>query len=173
MFFPFGQWVATLFEKTRDDAQRVALRTAIGNYMPYVTHHLERADLPPGEKEPRAPAPVLSGCTCELPRATLPMDDMREMLATAPWPTALEGTDEGWGATPCLAERVLGPLRLTCATGRRGNPFWVVRASPNVLHEHGGFFSPYFVEFTRRLLFEATAGTGTPEEPAMPAVPAP
>jgi hypothetical protein len=102
------------------------------------------------------------------------MDDLRSMLArAAPGPAAEDGTDEGWGATPCRPERVLGPLRLTCAApGRRGNPFWVVRASPNVLHEHGGFFSPYFVEFVRRLLFEATAGTGTPEDPAMPAAPA-
>ncbi len=171
-WFPFGQWVATVFEKTRDAQERTALHTAIGNYLPFVTHRLERADLPPGEEGPRAPAPHVAGCVCELPRGSLPMDDLRAMLtaAGAPRAAAVEGTDEGWGPTPCRPERLLGPLKLTCTRpgARRGNPFWVVRASPNVLHEHGGFFSPYFVELVRRLLFEATAGPATPEDPAMP-----
>lgn len=172
MWFPFGQWVATVFEKTRDPEERKALRTSIGNYLPFVTHRLERADLPAGEEGPRAPAPRVARCVCELPRDSLPMDDLRKMLTAAAAPRAAEaeGTDEGWGPAPCRPERLLGPLKLTCTRpgARRGNPFWVVRASPNVLHEHGGFFSPYFVEFVRRLLFEATAGTATPEEPAMP-----
>ncbi len=33
MWFPFGQWVATVFEKTRDAEERKALRTSIGNYL--------------------------------------------------------------------------------------------------------------------------------------------
>jgi hypothetical protein len=61
--------------------------------------------------------------------------------------------DEGWGAEPCVAERHLGPLLLTCGPNvQRGNPFWVVRVAPNVLHQHNGFFNPYFLVFARDLV---------------------
>jgi hypothetical protein len=35
---------------------------------------------------------------------------------------------------------------------QRGNPFWVVRVAPNVLHQHNGFFNPYFLVFARDLV---------------------
>ena len=54
-----------------------------------------------------------------------------------------------------MPETRLGTLLLTCDNSvRRGNPFWVVRVAPNVLHEHNGFYSPYFLMFVRRIIFE-------------------
>jgi hypothetical protein len=42
---------------------------------------------------------------------------------------------------------------LTCGPNvQRGNPFWVVRVAPNVLHQHNGFFNPYFLYFARELV---------------------
>lgn len=165
-WFPLGQWAATVLSRTRDKEQRAALRTAIANYEPFVTHRLSRADLPPGEAGPRAPAPRVTGCRCELPCDAMPVDDGHHLLAaTAPPSTFADGPDDGWIGQPCEAYRRLGPLALECrAPGRRGNPFLVVRAAPDVLHEHGGFFNPYFISFLRRLLIDATAGTTTPED---------
>lgn len=169
MWFPFEQWVGTLFKSTRDAEQRRALRTAIGNYEPFVTHRLARADLPSPESGPRASNARRRGCVCELPRAPFSVGEAREILGTAQ--IADVGRDSGregesWGNTPCQKERVFGHLRLSCTgPGRRGNPFWVVRASSNVLDGHSGFFSPYFVEFVRGLVHETMSGTETPEEP--------
>jgi hypothetical protein len=61
--------------------------------------------------------------------------------------------DKGWGTQPCVAERHIGPLLLTCGPSvQRGNPFWVISVAPNVLHEHNGFFNPYFLAFARNLV---------------------
>src|SRR5262249_41699435 len=129
-WFPIGQWAGTFFEKTRDDEQKKALRTSIGNYLPYVTHRLSRADLPAGETGPHAAARHVTNCVCELPRAMLSNVDLQDIArgaATRPGRPA-DVHDEGWGSTPCEPERILGPLKLTCMpTERRGNPFWVVR----------------------------------------------
>lgn len=171
MWFPFGQWIATLFKSTRDPEQRRALRTAIGNYEPYVTHELARADLPASGAGGYAAEARSKNCVCELPRGTFSLEQARWILAgasSADFAFDSKGGDS-WGATPCQKERMLANLRLTCTgTKRRGDPFWVVRASPYVLHEHSGFFSPYFVEFVRGLLLETTSGTETPEDPAPP-----
>ncbi|HMM34293.1 MAG TPA: hypothetical protein PKA62_06100 [Thermoanaerobaculia bacterium] len=165
-WFPLGQWAATVLSRTRDKEQRAALRTAIANYEPFVTHRLSRADLPPGGAGPRAPTPRVRGCLCDLPCDATPVDDGHHLLAAPAPPTSVpDGPDSGWIGQPCEPYRRLGPLALECkAPGRRGNPFLVVRAAPEVLHEHGGFFNPYFVSFLRRLLIDATAGTTTPED---------
>jgi hypothetical protein len=98
--------------------------------------------------------------------ANVALDDGRQLLAASAPPTSVpDGPDSGWIGQPCEPYRRLGPLALECkAPGRRGNPFFVVRDAPDVLHEHGAFFNPYFVSFLRRLLIDATAGTTTPED---------
>jgi hypothetical protein len=150
-WFPIGQWFGTLFEKTRDSEERAALVTSIGNYTPFVTHHLARGDLPSGERGPNAPEMRVHDCVCDFPE-TAPETEVPTVLPQPPRDTEL---DEGWGPQPCVPETRLGPLLFTCDNSvRRGNPFWVVRVAPNVLHEHNGFYSPYFLMFLRRIIFE-------------------
>lgn len=114
-----------------------------------VTHHLRRGDLPPDDRSKVASDFDVANCVAKMP----------EIPPAANLPALLEKhddgdeRDEGWGAAPCVAERRLGPLLLTCGPNvQRGNPFRVVRVAPNVQHQHNGFFNPYFLIFARDLV---------------------
>ena len=149
-YFPIAQRWGTMLQKTRDDEQRRALITAIGQYQPFVTHHLRRADLPGGDRSHVPSDFNIANCVCDMP--PLPAaPEVGELLAK---PEAVhDASDEGWGAKPCIAERHIGPLLLTCGPNvQRGNPFWVVQVAPNVLHQHNGFFNPFFLYFARDLV---------------------
>jgi len=149
-YFPIAQRFGTLLQKTRDREQRRALITAIGNYEPFITHHLRRGDLPPDDQS-EVPADFdITDCVAQMPQ--IPRAPNLELLLEKP--RVDEGErDEGWGSEPCVAERNIGPLLLTCGPSvQRGNPFWVVRVAPNVLHQHNGFFNPYFLVFARELV---------------------
>lgn len=169
-WFPVGQAVATLFERTRGPEQGRALRTAIGNYEPYATHRLSLVNTPAGGGE-RAPEPTTKDCVCELPRAPMSAEDMREVVARFRQSSSTagdSGEDRGgpsWGAEPCEPERIYGEARLACIKPlRRGDPFWVVRAAPEILHEHAGFFNPAFTDFLRRVLLETMAASSRSED---------
>ena len=148
-YFPIGQRFGTMLQKTRDAEQRRALITAVGQYDPFVTHHLRREDLPAGDASHVAGDFDIRKCVANMP--AIPMaSDLTALLAK---PVADDERDEGWGSEPCVAERHIGPLLLTCGPNvQRGNPFWVVRVSANVLHQHNGFFNPYFLVFARDLI---------------------
>lgn len=149
-YFPFGQRFGTMLQKTRDEEQRRALMSAIGQYEPFITHHLRRADLPAGDRS-EVPSDVdITNCVANMPEIpTVP--DLRVLLEK-PRP-ADDDRGEGWGAQPCIAERRIGPLLLSCGPNvQRGNPFWVIRAAPNVMNQHNGFFNPYFLYFARELV---------------------
>ena len=137
----------------RDEEQRRALITAIGQYEPFVTHHLRRADLPAGDRSQVPSDFDIANCVANIPEIP-PVADLRTLLEKRP--PADDERDEGWGGQPCTAERRIGPVLLTCGPNvQRGNPFWVVRAAPNVLHQHNGFFNPYFLFFARELVLGA------------------
>jgi pimeloyl-ACP methyl ester carboxylesterase len=149
-YFPIGQYFGTMFQKTRDEEQRRALTTSIGQYEPFVTHHLRRADLPADDRSEVPSDFDITNCVAKIPQ--IPPAANFGALFEKP-PVADGARDEGWGAEPCIPERRLGPLLLTCGPNvRRGNPFWVVRVAPNVLHQHNGFFNPYFLLFARDLV---------------------
>ena len=150
LYFPIGQRFGTMLQKTRDREQRRALITAIGNYEPFVTHHLRRGDLPPDDGSQVAGDFDIKNCVANMPE--IPAAPDLAALLEKPRPAGDE-RDEGWGSQPCVAERHIGPLLLTCGPNvQRGNPFWVVRVAPNVLHQHNGFFNPYFLYFARELV---------------------
>ena len=149
-YFPIGQRFGTMLQKTRDEEQRRALITAIGQYEPFVTHHLRRGDLPPDDRSEVPSDFDITSCVAKMPQIP-PAANLKALLEKT---RVVEGErDEGWGSEPCVAERHLGPLLLTCGPNvQRGNPFWVVRVAPNVLHQHNGFFNPYFLVFARDLV---------------------
>ncbi len=151
-YFPIGQRFGTLLQKTRDEEQRRALITSIGNYEPFITHHLRRGDLPPDDRS-KVPSDFdIADCVAKMPQIP-PASNLYALFEKR-----VDGVerDEGWGAEPCVTEQHLGPLLLTCGPNvQRGNPFWVVRVAPNVLHQHNGFFNPYFLLFARDLILGA------------------
>jgi len=148
-YFPIAQRFGTMLQKTRDDEQRRALITSIGHYEPFITHHLRRGDLPPDDRSEVPSDFDITNCVAKIPQIP-PAANL-----TALFEKRVDGgeRDAGWGAEPCVPERHLGPLLLTCGPNvQRGNPFWVVRVAPNVLHQHNGFFNPYFLVFARDLI---------------------
>lgn len=148
-YFPIAQRFGTMLQNTRDEEQRRALITSIGNYEPFVTHHLRRGDLPEDDRSEVPSDFDITNCVAKIPPIP-PAANLTQLLAK---PVDDGARDEGWGAEPCVAERHLGPLLLTCGPNvQRGNPFWVVRVAPNVLHQHNGFFNPYFLLFARDLI---------------------
>ena len=147
-YFPIAQRFGTMLQRTRDAEQRRALVTAIGQYDPFVTHHLRREDLPAND-DSHVPSDFdIANCVATMPE--IPTGNLSALLAQ---PIVAAERGEGWGAQPCVAERHIGSLLLTCGPNvKRGNPFWVVRVAPNVLHQHNGFFNPYFFLFARDLV---------------------
>ena len=149
-YFPIGQRFGTMLQKTRDEEQRRALITSIGHYEPFVTHHLRRGDLPPDDRSEVPSDFDITNCVAKMPQIP-PAANLGALFEKQHVDQGER--DEGWGAEPCVAERHLGPLLLTCGPNvQRGNPFWVVRVAPNVLHQHNGFFNPYFLVFARDLV---------------------
>ena len=149
-YFPLAQRFGTMLQKTRDEEQHRALVTAIGHYEPFTTHHLRRGDLPADDRSEVPPDYDITDCVATMPQ--IPPASNLDVLFEKRQVEETE-RDEGWGTEPCIAERRLGPLLLTCGPNvRRGNPFWVVSVAPNVLHEHNGFFNPYFLVFARDLI---------------------
>jgi hypothetical protein len=149
-YFPIGQRFGTMLQKTRDEEQRQALITAIGQYEPFVTHHLRRGDLPADDRSQVPSDFDIDHCVANMPEIPAAPDLATLVEKRRP---ADDERDEGWGSQPCVAERHIGPLLLTCGPNvQRGNPFWVVRVAPNVLHQHNGFFNPYFLYFARELV---------------------
>jgi hypothetical protein len=148
-YFPIAQRFGTMLQKTRDEEQRRALITSIGHYEPFITHHLRRGDLPPDDRSEVPSDFDITNCVAKIPQIP-PAANLTALFEKR----VDEGErDEGWGAEPCVAERHLGPLLLTCGPKvQRGNPFWVVQVAPNVLHQHNGFFNPYFLVFARDLV---------------------
>jgi hypothetical protein len=148
-YFPIAQRFGTMLQKTRDEQQRRALITSIGHYEPFITHHLRRGDLPPDDRSEVPSDFDITNCVAKIPQIP-PAANLTALFEKR----VDEGErDEGWGAEPCVAERHLGPLLLTCGPNvQRGNPFWVVKVAPNVLHQHNGFFNPYFLVFARDLV---------------------
>ncbi|MGH7489648.1 MAG: hypothetical protein ACREMY_29210, partial [bacterium] len=54
-----------------------------------------------------------------------------------------------------------GRAELTCLKPHdRRSPFWVVRASDDVVHEHSGIFTSYLMDFIRHVIFEALEREG-------------
>ncbi len=149
-YFPIAQRFGSMFQKTRDREQRRALNTSIGHYEPFVTHHLRRGDLPLDDRSEVPSDFDITNCVAKMPQIP-PAANLGALFEKRPVDQSKR--DEGWGGEPCVAERHLGPLLLTCGPNvQRGNPFWVVRVAPNVLHQHNGFFNPYFLVFARDLV---------------------
>jgi pimeloyl-ACP methyl ester carboxylesterase len=145
-WFPLGRRLDTMSQHTGERSTRREIVTAVGNYEPFWTHRLSAASRPPSAAGHRASR--ARGCSCELP--VDPIEDAEARYLTS----LLEG--EGMiaasaaGAPMTLGRALLTPLRPMDP----GAPFWVVRASDEVIHGHSGIFTTYMMDFIRRIIIE-------------------
>ena len=91
------------------------------------------------------------------PGARVGRADLRRTLAHAKKTLAARG-QASHGPGPGDAASVYGRARLTALKPiAAGNPFWVVRASDEVVHGHSGIFTTYLTDFIRRVMIESNA----------------
>jgi len=161
-WFPLGQMLATLFNRAANRAERVSLRTAVGNYEPFWDYRLAAA---PGEKAPHRGGSDRLGasrgpCSCDLELET-PDEELGRLLSILqPRQRDREERDSDRSALPSGTVRY-GRTELTCLKPRdRRSPFWVVRASDEVVHEHSGIFTSYLMDFIRHVALEVMEREG-------------
>ena len=158
MWFPLGRGLDALFQRTGPRSARALLRTAVGNYEPFVTHRLEARPLP-GDASPAARGfGTVSDCACRLPLGEVPEDEsllLRSFVASER-SGALARERFALASGSCTSGLDFGRARLTCRPGvDPSRPFWVVRATSDVVRGHSGFFTSPFLSFVRHTILEA------------------
>jgi hypothetical protein len=154
VWFPIGRRFATLLEKTRDAEQRKALRTTLGNYLPYRTHEARVASARGsflgdvqeiGADEARGE----SDCRCDY-IATQSLDEQR-IRSLVDFRTvsldAFRDDEDRW---------LFGNVELAPVSDEIDPhlPFFVVGASDEIVTEHNGIYNEVFVDFLRAFLLE-------------------
>ncbi len=148
-WFPMGRRLDTLFQKTGERSSRAEIVTAVGNYEPFWTHRLTARDPPPKGKAPEVHSSS-SRCSCELPLD--PIDESEAKYLGALLTGGRIRTESSAGAAMPYGRAVLTTLKPIDPN----NPFWVVRASNEVVQGHSGIFSTYLIDFVRRVIIEAS-----------------
>ncbi len=153
-WFPLGRRLETLFEQTGDRSPRSEIVTAVGNHEAFWTHRLTAASPAPGpRRRPDVFGVAGRSCSCKLPLEPVRDAEASDLISLfrAKAPPAPD---------PGGAPMAYGRARLTCfASAVADSPFWIVRASDDVVHGHNGIFTTYLVDFVRRVLIEANART--------------
>jgi hypothetical protein len=147
MWFPLGRRLDTLFQKTGERSSRAEIVTAVGNYEPFWTHRLTAREPPPKAAEVVSRS---SRCSCELP-----LDSIDEAEAKYLGSLVSGGAvraDASAGVVTPYGRAVLTTLKPIDPN----SPFWVVRASNEVVQGHNGIFTTYLIDFVRRVIIEAS-----------------
>jgi hypothetical protein len=155
-WFPLGRALETVWEKTARKEDGALLRTAVGNYEAFFGYRLTAA---PGAARPPAPGASFGApdprCLCELP-----LEDVNEeQLVDLARRVAALGSPEPADASPApgaLSRFGRAELARLGDTDPK-NPFWVVRASDEVIHGHSGFFTNAYTDFVRGVVLEAVS----------------
>src|SRR5262249_27296308 len=158
-WFRIGRGLDVLFERTGPRSSRTLLTTAVGNYEPFVTHHLEAAAAARAETKSIASGfGDVSGCSCRLPLTELPEEELRRLRLFISRERSGSLT-EGPGASEsgsCASGLNVGRARLICRPDLEPyRPFWVVRATDAVIQGHSGFFTSPFLSFVRYEILDA------------------
>jgi hypothetical protein len=152
-WFPLGRWMETLAEYTGAESPRRALVTAVGNYQEFWTHRLTAAAQPAaGKARKDSFGTVSKDCSCKLELEPIGEAEAGELIRL------LRGERAGAGQASCAASVPYGRAILSCVKPIDPlNPFWVVRASDEVVRGHSGIFTTALMDFIRRLVIEAGA----------------
>jgi len=148
-WFPMGRRLDTLFQKTGDRGSRKEIATAVGNYEPFWTHRLTAIE-PPTHPVKGKGLRSSPDCSCELPVDPISETEARELGSILAGKKAAAESPAGaatpYGRALLTALRPIDPNR----------PFWVVRASNDVIQGHSGIFSTFLMDFVRRVIIEAS-----------------
>lgn len=179
-WFPLGRALESVWEKTADAEEGRSLRTAVGNWEPFFGYRLTAADGGPPARTPKGDTfgPGGGGCACDL---GLEAPDDEELALVS---RLIESLEKGSTLpAPVLPQRTCdaptryGRAELACATGADArNPFWVVRATDDVVRGHSGFFTNGCLDFIRGIVKEAVSQKSriassswrSPDSPASP-----
>jgi hypothetical protein len=135
--FPIGAWLGSRWEHTRSHAQAEALIHTMGHLDWMRTHELT---VEPGKGLPKPiylePGPAANANAAQLGA---------ERHGSDP---AYQARTQGW------VRHFQGGAILTHVAKDPNNPFWVVRASPEVINGHNGIFGDVFLGFVRKLVAE-------------------
>jgi len=158
MWFPLGRRIDTLSQKTGDRSSRAEIVTAIGNYEPFWTHRLTARDPPPKGK-PQEVQSKSSDCSCALPLNPINEEEAKYLGSLVAGggrkPEAPAGATMPYGRAQLTALKPIDP----------NSPFWVVRASGDVVRGHSGIFTTYLMDFVRRVIIEASVRSRPPRNP--------
>ena len=151
-WFPLGRRIESLFERTGDRSPRREIVTAVGNYAEFWTHRLTAAAPPPGNR----PASDAFGatsprCACELPLEPIDRAEAASLVTLLKGSGSLEPAPGG-AAAPYGRARLAGLKSMAPRS-----PFWLVRASDEVVHGHNGIFTSFLLDFVRRVIIESNA----------------
>jgi hypothetical protein len=148
-WFPMGRQLDTLFQKTGDRGSRKEIVTAVGNYEPFWTHRLTAIE--PPAHPPKGKGFLTSpNCSCELPLHPISEAEARDLGSILAGKKAAAEAPAGM-TTP------YGRALLTALKPMDPNqPFWVVRASNDVMQGHSGIFTTFLMDFVRRVIIEAS-----------------
>ena len=135
--FPIGAWLGSRWEHTRSRVQAKALIHTMGHLDWMRTHELTAES---GRLLPRPvylePGPAANASDGELG-------------AERHWSnSAYQNRTAGW------VRHFQGGAILTHMAKDPSNPFWVVRASPEVINGHNGIFGDVFLGFVQKLVAE-------------------
>lgn len=126
LFSP-GRWFSTLSQPKPDKAQAEQMRTAMGNYVPQITHCLKIIDGSPCRRTPKIPPcnPDAANTKDLTPSALLP------------------------GAPQAFTDTTASPTQLcpVSETIKSTNPFLVAQTTPRIIDGHNGQFSDTFRDF--------------------------
>ena len=159
-WFKLGRTLDTLSQKGGARLPPGSIVTAVGSYDPYITHRLRMAE---SAHVPRPKSDVIGSvkdCSCDVSLAPRDEGEMRRLtsiLASSFERTAPQA--EGSGEHPhgaCSQGIAYGRTVLTCGESTNPlNPFWVVRASDEVIHGHSAFFTTGLIDFVRHAFAES------------------
>ncbi len=135
--FPIGAWLGSRWEHTRSRMQAEALIHTMG-HLDWMRTHALTAEPGKGlaESVHVEPGPAASATDEDLRAERHPSD------------IAYQERREGW------VRHFQGGAILTHLAKHPSNPFWVVRASPEVVNGHNGIFGDVFLGFVRKLVAE-------------------
>ena len=151
-WFPLGRRVESLFERTGDRSPRREIVTAVGNYAEFWTHRLTAAAPRPGNRPGiDAFGATSSRCACDLPLEPIDGAEAASLVSLLQGHGSLlpapGGSESPYGRALLTSLKPMDPR----------NPFWVVRASDEVVQGHNGIFTSYLVDFVRRVMIESNA----------------
>ena len=127
---------------------------AFANYAGFRGYTLERM---PGAHDPSPSTAkgAASACACALPLEP-PMEERMRYLAEKL--RRLAAPETAVAPPTCEEPKDYGRARLSCLAGTDAkNPFWVVKASDEVVHGHGGFVTNAYADFIRGVVMDAVS----------------